>query len=351
MAQGKIILGDSRKMDQVEDESVHLIVTSPPYNVEKAYESHADDLGLEEYLGLLRNVWVECYRVLVPGGRLCVNVANLFRSPYLPLNAVITRQVTGELRDSGRRFLMRGEIIWDKSMSVGASTAWGSFASPTNPTLRDQHEYIMVYCKDRFGRNRYEGAVEDIHPDDFARWTKSLWTLEDSSRREDEESLARRIQADHSTVWKMATAKAKGSLHPSPFPEELPARLIRLYTFRGECILDPFAGTGTTCAAAKRLGRSWIGYDTSPEYVEIARRRVDLVIEDLFDPDELADLKERRKAERKGRSFRDGRRRSRKTPVRLLDPASAGLEQGSPGSVRLPKNARRGSRRPSKPSA
>ncbi|MCZ6602357.1 MAG: site-specific DNA-methyltransferase [Planctomycetota bacterium] len=293
MAEGRIILGDSRKMEDVADGSVHLIITSPPYNVEKPYDSHSDDLSLDTYLEMLRDVWIECYRVLVPGGRLCVNVANLFRSPYLPLNALITQQITGELPQLDCRFLMRGEIIWDKSMSVGASTAWGSFGSPTNPTLRDQHEYVMIYSKDRFARKRYEGAVADIHPDDFAKWTKSLWA--------------------------MSTAKAKGVGHPSPFPEELPARLIRLYTFRGECILDPFVGSGTTCVAAKRLGRDWVGYDTSAEYVRLARDRVEAIEEEPFDPDELAALRERRRAERQGKKFRDGKKRSRKTPERLID--------------------------------
>ena len=296
MGHGVVVLGDSRKMAEVSDESVHLVVTSPPYNVEKGYDNHGDDLHLGEYLEFLREVWVECYRVLVPGGRLCINVANLFRSPYLPLNALITRQVTGELEEKGCRFLMRGEIIWDKSMSVGASTAWGSFGSPTNPTLRDQHEYIMIYSKDRFARKRYEGAVEDIHPDDFAKWTKS--------------------------IWEMATAKAKEVGHPSPFPEELPARLIRLYTFREECVLDPFAGSGSTCVAAKKLGRDWIGYDTSPEYVDRARKRIEAAQVDPFDPRELADLKEERRAKRRGRTFRDGRKRARKTPQRLLEPTT-----------------------------
>jgi site-specific DNA-methyltransferase (adenine-specific) len=319
MTQRRIILGDSRDMKEILDESVHLIVTSPPYNVEKPYQEHGDDLSLEDYLALLRDVWIECHRVLVPGGRLCVNVANLFRSPYLPLNAMITHQVTSELLGHGCLYLMRGEIIWDKSMSVGASTAWGSFGSPTNPTLRDQHEYIMVYSKERLDRKRYDGALEDIHPDDFARWTKSLWAFRDGHGREREEALTRRLQDEHGSLWRMATAKAKDLGHPSPFPEELPARLIQLYTFRDECVLDPFLGSGTTCVAAKRLGRTYFGYDTSPEYVSLARKRLDLVQEDLFEPERLEAVKAERRAARKRQTYRNGRKRDRRTPKRLLE--------------------------------
>ena len=121
-----IICGDARHMDDVPDASVQLVVTSPPYNVAKDYSDHDDNLSLEAYVGLLNAVWQECYRVLTPGGRLCINVANTDRKPYLSLVSLIDE----ELRTSGQNWLHRGHIIWDKGASAGISTAWGSF-----PTL------------------------------------------------------------------------------------------------------------------------------------------------------------------------------------------------------------------------
>ena len=140
----KIILGSAENMKELPDSSVHLMITSPPYNVGKEYDK---DLSLEEYLTLLRNVFKEVKRVLVTGGRVCINVANLGRKPYLPLHSAII-QIMTELG-----FLMRGEIIWDKSASAGTSTAWGSWKSAKNPTLRDVHEYILIFSKDNYSRS------------------------------------------------------------------------------------------------------------------------------------------------------------------------------------------------------
>ena len=140
-------------MDVVPDASVQLVVTSPPYNVAKDYSDHNDNLTLDQYVSLLNAVWQECYRVLVPGGRLCVNVANTDRKPYLSLVSLIDEQ----LRTSGQAWLHRGHIIWDKGASAGISTAWGSFGRASNPTLRDVHEYITVWSKDQF---KLVGSVE-----------------------------------------------------------------------------------------------------------------------------------------------------------------------------------------------
>ena len=123
-------------MSELPDYSVHLMVTSPPYNVRKEYD---EDLTLEEYLNLLHVVFKETYRVLVTGGRACINIANLGRKPYLPLHALIIQTML----EIG--FLMRGEIIWDKAASASPSTAWGSWQSASNPVLRDVHEYILVF--------------------------------------------------------------------------------------------------------------------------------------------------------------------------------------------------------------
>ncbi len=230
----------SEAMEELPDCSVHLMVTSPPYNVGKDYDN---DLTLEEYLAFLMRVWKETYRVLVPGGRACINVANLGRKPYIPLHASIMR----DMIDLG--FLMRGEIIWDKAASASTSTAWGSWQSATNPTLRDTHEYILVFSKGSFRRDKMDGRRSTISKEEFLEFTKSVWGFPSES------------------------AKKVG--HPAPFPVELPYRLIQLYTFSDEIVLDPFMGSGQTALAALKAGRHFVGYELSGEYCDLARRRIE----------------------------------------------------------------------------
>lgn len=234
----RLFCKSSQAMDELPDNSVHLMVTSPPYNASKEYD---EDLNLGEYLGMLVRVWAETYRVLVPGGRACINLANLGRKPYIPLHSYIIEQML----EIG--YLMRGEIIWNKAASASPSTAWGSWMSATNPVLRDVHEYILVFCKDTFRRKR-RGRESTIPRQDFLEWTKSVWSFPAVS--------ARKIG------------------HPAPFPEELPHRLIQLYTFKGEVVLDPFVGSGTTCVAAKADGRNYVGYDTIEAYIQLAEERL-----------------------------------------------------------------------------
>ena len=234
----QIFCHSSETMDELPDESVHLMVTSPPYNVGKDYDQ---DLSLIEYRELLARVFAETYRVLVPGGRACVNVANLGRKPYIPLNALVYN-VMDKIG-----FLMRGEIIWNKSASAGTSCAWGSWCSPSNPVLRDTHEYILVFCKTDYGRKRKDG-VATIAKDDFLNSTKS--------------------------VWEFPAESAKRVKHPAPFPVELPTRLIELYTYANEIVLDPFMGSGTAAVAAQNTNRQWVGFETSHEYIKIANERL-----------------------------------------------------------------------------
>jgi site-specific DNA-methyltransferase (adenine-specific) len=234
----RMICKSSESMDELPDSSVHLMVTSPPYNVTKEYDQ---DLNLDEYIALLNRVWSETYRVLVPGGRACVNVANLGRKPYIPLHSFI---IEGMLSAG---FLMRGEIIWNKASSASPSTAWGSWKSATNPVLRDVHEYILVFSKDTF-RRFSKDKENTITKEQFLEWTKSVWTF--------------------------PAVSAKKIGHPAPFPEELPHRLIQLYTFKDDVVLDPFAGSGTTCLAALNDQRHYVGYDTNPDYIQLAKERI-----------------------------------------------------------------------------
>ena len=234
-----IIAGSSENMAQIPDNSLHLMITSPPYNVSKVYD---DDLSLPEYLDLLRRVFAETHRVLVNGGRACINVANLGRKPYIPLSDYISQMML----DLG--FLMRGEIIWHKGAGAGVSMAWGSWKSASNPVLRDVHEYILVFSKGAFSRKKSRGRQNTITKEQFMEWTKSVWTFYPES------------------------AKKVG--HPAPFPVELPYRLIQLYTFTDDVVLDPFMGSGATAMAAAQSGRSFIGYDIDPAYVTLAQNRL-----------------------------------------------------------------------------
>ncbi len=236
----KIFCKSSEAMEEIPHSSIHLMVTSPPYNVGKDYD---DDLSLKEYLLMLGKVFAEVYRVLLWGGRACVNIANVGRSPYIPLHSHIIK----EMLELG--FLMRGEIIWNKAASAGSSTAWGSWKSATNPCLRDVHEYIMIFSKGTFSRSKPQDRENTISRDEFLALTKS--------------------------VWSFPTESAKRIGHPAPFPVELPYRLIQLYTFEEDTVLDPFMGSGTTAIACLRTGRHYIGYDTSMEYVSLARKRVE----------------------------------------------------------------------------
>ena len=229
---------DSRDMSILPNESIHLMVTSPPYNCGKEYD---ENLDLNEYRQLLTTIFEQVYAKLVVGGRVCINVANLGRNPYIPLHSYII----SDMLDIG--YLMRGEIIWKKAASAGGSTAWGSWKSATNPTLRDIHEYILVFSKDTMRRQKID-RESTISKEDFMKFTTSLWNFPSES------------------------AKKVG--HPAPFPVELPYRLIQLYTFKGDVVLDPFCGSGTTCIAALKANRHYIGFDNNPEYVELAERRI-----------------------------------------------------------------------------
>lgn len=234
-----VLCQDSRDLKTtIPDSCVHLMVTSPPYNVGKDYDK---DMDMEQYLSLLDGVFSETYRILVDGGRACINIANVGRKPYIPLHA----HIIGLMHKNG--FAMRGEIIWQKSAGAGTSTAWGSWMSASNPTLRDTHEYILIFSKGRFGRD-VKQKTNTIKRDEFLECTKS--------------------------VWEFAPESAKKVSHPAPFPVELPYRCIQLYTFKDDIVFDPFCGSGSTAIAAIRSKRNFLMIDSSKEYTEIAKKRI-----------------------------------------------------------------------------
>jgi DNA modification methylase len=232
-----VFLRSSESMTELPENCVSLMVTSPPYNVGKDYDL---DLTLDEYLEFLKRVLTETHRVLVPGGRIAFNVANIGRKPYIPLNGYIAA-LASEIG-----FLMRGEIIWIKAKGASGSCAWGSWMSASNPTLRDLHEYVLIFSKQRFDRS--DKGKSTISRDEFMAATTSIWHIPPES--------ARRIG------------------HPAPFPVALVERLIHLYTFEGETILDPFMGSGSTAVAALNCKRHFVGYEIDPVYVQLCNERI-----------------------------------------------------------------------------
>ncbi|MEO5838197.1 MAG: site-specific DNA-methyltransferase, partial [Acidimicrobiales bacterium] len=225
---------DARRMDAVESNSVALVVTSPPYFAGKQYEEILGVGGVPatyfEYLDLLRDVFAECKRVLEPGGRIAVNVANLGRRPYRSLSS----DVTEILQSLG--LLMRGEVIWLKGKAAGGSCAWGTFQRPSNPVLRDVTERIVIASKGRFDRA--------LKPEQ--RLANGLPSTATISRDEFVEATT--------DLWEIAPESATKVGHPAPFPVELPKRLIELYTYEGDVVLDPFMGSGSAALAAVRTG-------------------------------------------------------------------------------------------------
>src|SRR3989338_7020930 len=240
----RVFCKSSEKMRELPDNSVHLMVTSPPYNVCKEYD---EDLSLSEYREFLKKTWTEVHRVLVPGGRACINVANLGRKPYLPLHSFII----ADMQKIG--FLLRGEILCHTSSSASPSTAWVSLLSAKNPVLRDIHEYILIFSKEAFSRANHDDQPATMTRDEFLELTKSVWTFGAES--------ARKVG------------------HPAPFPVELPLRCIKLYTFEHDVILDPFMGSGTAAVAALMSNRRFVGYDIDKEYIKIAERRINEISE------------------------------------------------------------------------
>lgn len=254
----RLWVGDARDMDacgQVADGSVALVVTSPPYFAGKEYEEAVGEghvpADYVAYLDMLHKVFAECARKLEPGGRIAVNVANLGRRPYRSLSADVIAILQDRLG-----LLLRGEVIWRKAPGAGGNCAWGSFQRPGNPVLRDLTERVVIASKGRFDRAvpAAERAAQGLPSDGTAYRDEFMEATTD--------------------VWDISPASATRVGHPAPFPVELPQRLIDLYTYRGDLVLDPFIGAGTTAVAAVRTGRRYIGFDTDADYIELAEQRI-----------------------------------------------------------------------------
>lgn len=236
----RIVRGDARAiLDLLPAESVHLAVTSPPYNVGIHYLGYSDDLSYRGYRRWLRSVWRALYRVLVPGGRFALNVAPTSIKNFRPIHHDLTR----DAQSVG--FALRAEILWYKQ-TMGRRTAWGSWKSPANPHVIPSWEYVLVFTK---GGDRLAGdpADADITSEEFQRFSDAFWEIRPERNR-------------------------RG--HPAPFPQELIRRLVKFYTYRGNIVLDMFGGTGTVAAVARSTGRHYLSIDASPVYARLALERL-----------------------------------------------------------------------------
>jgi len=239
-----IIVGDAEEiLAKIPSESIDIIITSPPYNFGHSYANDPteDTREWNDYFKKLFAIWKECYRVLKTGGRIAVNIQPLF-SDYVPTHHIISNQ----LLNLG--FLWKAEILWDKSNYNAKYTAWGSWKSPSMPYLKYTWEFIEVFDK---GTHKKPGNSEyiDITAEEFKKWVFGKWNFAPENRM-------------------------KEFGHPAMFPEELPKRLLKLFSYKGDIVLDPFNGVGTTTFVAWKLKRRFIGIDISREYCEKALDRI-----------------------------------------------------------------------------
>jgi DNA modification methylase len=256
----KIICGDSlSSLRQMPDNFVHLIFTSPPYNCNIPYPNHDDGMPYSDYIKWLKDIFVECKRILVNGGRLALNIdaaTNRQEDSYKEYIRPVYADMVNIGREVGLNF--RTEICWYKQNAVGRKTAWGSYLICSNPIIRRNHEHILVWSQ---GNWTLDGDSEqsDMTPEEFNEYTFSTWFVKPETRK-------------------------LGS-HPVPFPEELAKRIIKLFSYRGNIIMDIFSGTGTTAYVAKLLGRKYIGLDIDPEYCRFAENRINQSGEYLLETD------------------------------------------------------------------
>jgi len=242
--EGKVYCGDVLDvLKSIPPNSVHLAITSPPYNVGKDYDNHNDQMDYKEYLDWLYKVWNETKRVLVLGGRFALNIAPTGIKNFVPLH----HDFANQLRKLGMIF--RTEIIWYKQTML-KRTAWGSFKSPRNPHIIPSWEYILIFTKDQ---PQLEGKIEDadITKEEFMKFSDGMWYIPPETQRNG---------------------------HPAPFPEELIYRLIKFYSYKGNTVLDMFGGTGTVALVAAKTGRKFIHIDVSKNYNEITKKRLEEVL-------------------------------------------------------------------------
>lgn len=263
MTEHLVVIGDSRAMDQVKDASVHLVVTSPPYWRLKDYGNEVEigqgSTSYEEYLSGICLVFKECVKKLVPDGKLIINIMPLFLTgKNSKFKRRVTKTVITDLEtfmDSLGNMFFHSLFVWDKRKAARFSS-WGSYPYPPNILASYPYEWIVVFSKEG-KRPPVTSEIKEssaISHEEFTNWAQN-------------------------SIWEFQPASAKQEGHPAPFPEELPHRCIRLYSFVGDTVLDPFAGSGTTMAVARKLGRNSIGYEINPDYEPLIRRKLGIGVD------------------------------------------------------------------------
>lgn len=241
----QIICGDSEDvLKELPDNCVDLVFTSPPYNFGLGYQesgASGDAADWESYFGKLFTVFDECIRVLKYGGRIVVNVQPLF-SDYIPSHHIISNYFMD------KRLIWKGEVLWEKNNYNCKYTAWGSWKSPSSPYLKYTWEFLEIFCKGNLKKSG-NSADADIDAESFKQWVMAKWSIAPERRMREFD-------------------------HPAMFPEELARRVMLLFSFRGDTVLDPFNGVGTTSVAARRNGRHFLGIDIAPEYCAAAESRL-----------------------------------------------------------------------------
>lgn len=236
----QIITGDALEiLKQIPDNSIHMEITSPPYNLGLPYDVYVDYQDYNSYRESLMKIWREAFRVLIDGGRFALNIAPTGISDFREVH----HDLVADVKSIG--FTLRTEILWYKQ-NMGRHTAWGSWASPSNPHIVPSWEYVYIFHKNS---PKLEGVKADIDiaPEEFQKFSDGFWDIRPETNRNG---------------------------HPAPFPEELIYRLIKYYTYRGNICLDMFGGTGTVALVALKIGRRYISIDISEQYSNIATKRI-----------------------------------------------------------------------------
>jgi len=260
----KIVRGDSRQMKELSDNSAHLVITSPPYWQLKDYGTD-DQIGYndsyENYINSLNLVWQECYRVLQNGCRLCINIGDQFaRSVYYGRYKIIPIRTEIIKFCETIGFDYMGAIIWQKSTTMntsGGATIMGSFPFPRNGIIKLDYEFILLFKKNGVP------AKIDKNLKELSKMTKEEWNTYFQGH------------------WNFNGIRQNG--HIAMFPEELPKRLIKMFSFAGDTVLDPFLGSGTTSLAAKNLERNSVGYEINPKFIDMIKQKLDFGVGKMFD--------------------------------------------------------------------